>query len=374
MGDINAKQLLKKYATGNCNAEERALVEAYYNSAEPISGRQLSEQELEENLNGIWAALPVGKRRHFKLWHGISVAAAVFLMVSAALYFYSHPYNKVQQTNPAIVADIAPGKQNAVLTLANGQKISLIDAAKGDIAHQAGIRIVKTDDGNLAYSGNELASATGMFNTIETPKGCEFQLNLPDGTKVWLNAASSLKYPVSFNGKERRVILTGEAYFEVARNKKRPFKVATDKQEVEVLGTHFNINSYDDTRGIKTTLVEGSVKVRQLDSSNERLLKPGQLSVVLGKSMQVLDADIESELDWKNGYFVFNADNIQSIMRKISRWYDIEVVYHKDMAGSNMRFGGIVSRNKNISVVLKTMERAGQVHFKLEGKKVTVMP
>ena len=257
--------------------------------------------------------------------------------------------------------------------MADGSKISLIDASKGVIAKQGDVSITKADNGHLTYiSGNHL-NTENLFNTIETPKGGEFQLNLPDGTKVWLNAASTLRYPIAFSGKERVVMLTGEAYFEVAHNKSKPFKVLTTAQEIEVLGTHFNINSYEESRMTRTTLVEGSIKVKRIDNANSYLLKPGQLAVLQGNSVNVMPADIESEIAWKNGYFIFNEEGIQTIMQKISRWYNIDVVYSPELLNTDVKFGGIVSRSKNLSVVLKTMERTGKVHFKLEGNRITAL-
>lgn len=375
MSEINAKDLLKKYAEGNCSPEERALVETYYNQFQASSGKELPEQELAENLQHIWAKLsPAKSLRPFKLWYAIS-AAVILMVCSVGLYFYIQGNDSKSVVNQASIAtaDVIPGAKRAMLTLADGSKISLVDAGKGDIARQAGIRIIKTNDGNLTYAGSD-THTDNMFNTIQTPKGGEFQINLPDGTKVWLNAESSLKYPVAFNGNERKVILTGEAYFEVTPNKKMPFKVLTNKQEVEVLGTHFNVNAYEDNRRTKTTLVEGSVKVKEFIHANVRLLKPGQLAVLEENSLYIKEADIESEIAWKNGYFIFNDEELESIMLKISRWYDINVVYTNGLSNKDVKFGGIVSRSKNISVVLNTMERTGKVHFKLQGKQVTVLP
>jgi transmembrane sensor len=284
----------------------------------------------------------------------------------------------INLTTPAIdpnlakVEDVPPGKNKAILTLSNGRKIAL-DSANGQLATQAGFKIIKTQDGKLTY--NETASAQSDLalasNNISTPNGGQWQLILPDGSKVWLNSASSLDYPASFkNQKERVVRLTGEAYFEVAKDKKHPFIVKTDKQTVAVLGTHFNINAYDNEASVQTTLEEGRIKITNLNG-NEKILVPGQEAMLTGTHLVVHEADLTEALAWKNGYFRFNDENIQSIMRKLARWYDIEVQYKDDAPTEGLN--GKVSRYKNISQVLKALEATKIVHFKIEGRRVTVM-
>jgi transmembrane sensor len=230
----------------------------------------------------------------------------------------------------------------------------------------------------LIYTISSVSNETNKakdYNTIETPNGGQYQVTLPDGSKVWLNAASSLKFPPSFSRLvNRRVeLLRGEAYFEIAKDKNHPFIVKSNGQEVKVLGTHFNINSYSDEQSTKTTLLEGSVKIEIVSGSRPKkgvVIRPGQQSILSGERIRIVDADIESDLAWKNQEFVFKGENIQSIMRKLSRWYDIEVNYNGDC--SHLSFYGVLSRSKNISSVLKLMENAGNVKFKIEGKKITV--
>lgn len=238
-----------------------------------------------------------------------------------------------------------------MLTLANGKKLTLEQQVYT-------VPLGKTN-------GQDHAG----YNLIETPRAGQYQINLPDGTKVWLNAASSLRYPSRFSGSKRIVALTGEGYFEVAKNKQHPFVVKTDRQEVQVLGTHFNINSYTDESSTNTTLVEGSVRVTTLDGKN-RLLKPGEQSQLKGDEIEVSDVDTENVLSWKNGDFVFKGDDFKSIMRKISRWYDVEVIYQGDF--DDLKFGGYISRTKNISSVLSIMESTGKVHFNIKDKRITV--
>ena len=208
-----------------------------------------------------------------------------------------------------------------------------------------------------------------LYNTVETPRGGQYQVTLADGSKVWLNAASSLKYPPVFNGASRQVELTGEAYFEIAKDKAHPFKVKTASQTVEVLGTSFDINNYPDEKNIATTLIEGSVKVT--GEARQVIIRPGEQAINNGEQIQVAQANIDNVTDWRNGDFYLNRVNFRVAMRKIARWYDIEVIYDASVP-DNIESGGWISRNNPLSAVLKAMERTGQVHFKVEGKKVYV--
>ncbi|HEY9197254.1 MAG TPA: FecR domain-containing protein, partial [Mucilaginibacter sp.] len=229
----------------------------------------------------------------------------------------------------------------------------------------------KTADGRIVYNAEDGAGAdkAGM-NTMTTPRGGQYWVVLPDGSRVLLNAASSLTYPTAFNGNERRVELTGEAYFEVAHNPAKPFRVSSSGQMVEVLGTHFNINAYQDEAAVKTTLLEGRVKVRAADKNKVRFLQPGQQSVVNAQTFEVNTVETDEAVAWKDGQFVFEGDNIQHIMRMISRWYDVEISYAGTPPDDN--FGGNVSRFSNVSEVLKALQLTGKVRFQIEGRKITV--
>ncbi|WP_448634930.1 FecR family protein [Pedobacter panaciterrae] len=241
--------------------------------------------------------------------------------------------------------------------------------------------INKTADGQLVYTVSDSdpqgKNGAQLFNTIETPNGGKYQVNLPDGTRVWLNAASLLRYPTKFSGSKRVVELTGEGYFEVAKLPgKIPFIVKSEGQEVEVLGTHFNINSYEDEGPIKTTLLEGSVRVIRSKSSwnapdNNVLLRPGEQSELGEQKINVKEVNTESILAWKDGDFVFDGDDLKSIMRKVARWYDVEVIYKGEF--DDVKFGGLISRSKNISSVLGIMESTGKIHFVIEGNRITVL-
>jgi len=302
----------------------------------------------------------------------IMSAAAMIAVISVGIYFTTTKY---YQSGSQYVNDVNPGSTKAILTLADGRKIILDSVQRGALAEQAGINVSKAADGMLVYTLSDKSVTQNIdnlaYNILETPKGGEYQLNLPDGTKIWLNAGSTLKYPTSFeHAKERKVTLNGEAYFEVAHNKDLPFRVVTDKQLVEVLGTHFNINAYGSEPNTETTLLEGSVKVAQNESGKEMLLKPGQQSLV-GKDFTVAAVDTESVVDWKNGDFNFKDEDLKASMRKIARWYDVEIIYD-DSAPDDLQLGGWVSRSKNISTVLKVIESTGKVHFKVQGRRVTV--
>lgn len=306
-----------------------------------------------------------------------AAVAAVLLFVSAALYFYMRPGQTVGNMNLTAQHennDVRPGGNKAILTLADGSEISLTDAADGKLASQSGITITKTQDGALIYEiGKASPGAAAQYNTISTPAGGQYQVNLPDGSKVWLNAMSSLKYPTLFGRTDRKVTLSGEAYFEIAKDQQRPFTVVSNgagkAQEVTVLGTHFNINSYTDEAATKTTLLEGSVKVSS--GTNAKTLKPGQQSAVSDQIL-ISEVDVNQALDWKNNSFYFVDENIRTIMRRLSRWYDIDVVYEGKVP--EFGFGAEISRGKRLSEVLKALETTEKVHFKIEGRRVTVMP
>jgi len=305
-----------------------------------------------------------------------AAAAVVLFFISTGLWYY---FNETKSTrnqgqHAQIKTDIGPGSNKAILTLANGSQVVLDEVmSNGEVAKQAGTKITKTQDNQLIYAGtNDLKEEEIVFNELRTPIGGQYSLLLSDGTRVWLNAASSLRFPAVFKGSERKVQLNGEAYFEVAKNKKMPFKVEVNDNTIEVLGTHFNIMAYNNESAMSTTLLEGSVKV--YNKANSALIKPNQ-QANLNKSnnkLQVMDVDASDAIAWKNGYFLFEDENIESIMRKLSRWYNIDVEYKG--AVTKDALWGNVSRFKNISEVLKTLELTKTVHFKLDGRRVIVMP
>ncbi|WP_316816153.1 FecR family protein [Pedobacter nyackensis] len=400
--NISHTELFKRYLNNACTPQEIELLMGQFGTLtekdlrksisdtlrkgnEPASLSPESKQHLASLYKNISAKLktdedkiielPFYKRKAFVYLS----AACIALVVTgiAAMLHNNYPNVKFKDLAAELVShDIPPGGNKAVLTLADGKTITLNEAADGELVKVEGMVIRKTGQGQLVYEvvGNDASAAAGSYNTISTPKGGTYQIILPDGTKVWLNAASKLKFPTSFVSlNERKVELSGEAYFEVTKDASQPFRVLTVKQEVQVLGTHFNISSYAEESAVKTTLFEGSVKVKNLQGVKEGhiILKPGQQSIINEGVIKVTKADVDEVLAWKNGVFVFNDEPLESIMKKVSRWYDVEVIY--EGVDKNKLFGGSVSRFDNVSKVLRQLELTGGVHFKIEEGRIIAM-
>ncbi|MBC9929400.1 FecR family protein [Chitinophaga qingshengii] len=301
-----------------------------------------------------------------------AAAACVALLMATGYYFQrSRP---VIHTPPAVAHtdDIRPGSNKAILTLADGSVISLSDAANGTLAQQTGVHISKTADGQLVYESAKESAASGpvAYNKMETPNGGQHQVILEDGSKIWLNAASSLRFPSTFRGAANRTVeLQGEAYFEITKDAAHPFIVKTAQQEVKVLGTQFNINSYPEEAAIRTTLLEGAISVA-LPGSGPQLLKPGQQAVVTANTVAVVPVEVTEETAWKNGLFSFNGQEFRTVMSMIARWYDVKVVYDYDPG--ILHIGGTVSRSRRMEEVLKMLEVTGDVKFNVAGKTITV--
>ncbi|WP_316749285.1 FecR family protein [Pedobacter gandavensis] len=372
--------LIDRYLTGEASPAESLLLEEYYErmagKGAALNFQEPDGLELKSRIMQSIKAEQVNDRKPSYLrW--FSIAASIFMIIGLFSYFYQQPHPAVNKLAPAKTAHatvIKPGGNKARLTLSDGSVINLEEAGDGILAKQAGLTIKKDRDGQLIYTltdqGNAPENGQITYNLIETPKGGQYQIRLPDGTNVWLNASSSLKYPAQFSGSERKVILHGEAYFEVAKRKSQPFKVITNQEVVEVYGTHFNVNAYEDEAFIRTTLLEGSVKVT--NGSRSTMLKPGQQCLMDHGAFLVRMVNTNSIMDWKNGYFLLKETHIQDIMRKLSRWYDIEPEYIGKLDG--LRFSGKISRSKDLSEVLKVLTLTGDVKFKVEGRRVTVMP
>lgn len=374
MNEQEVKLLLRKYNNGQATPQEKALLENWYlqeGRKQSLSDEELDVDRLKEEL---WlgtlerAGLVEPERIRTFPWYRMVAAAVLVLGLAVGFYFYLHspPFAATQQLAQAI--DVAPGGNRATLTLADGRTIDLSDDKKGlvvdagGLVYDDGTQVALSNANNLG-KGNET-----QLNTISTPKGGQYKVTLPDGSQVWLNAASSLTYPVRFGDNERRVQLKGEGYFEVASiassgTTKMPFVVETQDQEVAVQGTHFNISGYEDEKTVKTTLLEGAVTVFSLKGGGFRQLKAGEQSIVEEGRISVSSVDIEEAVAWKNGEFVFYNQDIKTVMKKIARWYDVEVVYEAPM--DNLSIWGSVSRFKNISEVLKMIELTGSVHFKI---------
>lgn len=303
-----------------------------------------------------------------------AAAAAVFIILTIGAYLWftqSNEKQSLQQVQATVTpADVAPGSNKAILTLSDGSTINLNDAGSGTLARQGNAALVKQSDGELVYHPQGKASGELLYNTMTTPRGGQFKLTLPDGTRVWLNASSSIRYPAVFNGAERKVTMTGEAYFEVAHNKKIPFTVEAGGTAVHVTGTHFNVNAYEDESATKTTLLEGAVSITK--GTSAVLLKPGQQVTADSKGLTKPDeADTDESVAWKNGLFSFNGADLPSIMRQLARWYDLEVTYEGTIP--KRLYTGKVFRNLNLSETLKVFELS-HIHFRIEGKRLTVTP
>lgn len=361
---------------------------AWYQEQNQADVEWLSEDEAEEEqvrlrmLSKLQQQINIPETtpaRNRRLWYYLSAAASVLVLLGLAGYFYLMPLRPAAPpAGPALANnDISPGGNKAILTLDNGEKVVLEDAKNGVISQQGNAAVNKTDSGQLSYQSTGNTSAAIVYNTITTPYGGQYQVTLQDGTKVWLNAGSSLRFPAAFSGDHRNVTLTGEAYFEVAKDKARPFFVtvgagAATPLTVKVLGTHFNINAYPEEQQHTVTLVEGAVKVDY--GAANALLAPGREAVLdkVSGRLQTAATDTESAIAWKNGYFIFDNEKVESIMRQISRWYDVKISYQGDV--SKKAIGGSLSRSKNVSEVLNMLELTGTVHFKINGRRITVMP
>jgi hypothetical protein len=307
-------------------------------------------------------------------------AAAALVLLSIAVWLLTSNRRTggslaAVPAKPSVIRDLAPGSNKATLTLADNTTIDLDGAKEGVLGQQGNARLIKDKGGRLSYqtaaSYKPQAASEAVYNLLATPRGGQYQLVLPDGSKVWLNAASRLKYPASFGGKERVVELQGEAYFEIARNPSMPFKVYLMGQpsaQVEVLGTHFNVKAYADEPAVQATLLEGAIKVHQ--GAAAALLQPGeQARWGSGTNIKVSPADLEETVAWKNGLFKFNDANIEEVMRQLSRWYDVDIVYVNGVPEDLFR--GEIYRSVNVSKVLKVLEASG-VHFTVEGRKILV--
>ncbi|WP_343303149.1 FecR domain-containing protein [Chitinophaga niabensis] len=303
-----------------------------------------------------------------------SIAAASILLVITAGFFIFRQAQPQKAVPAAAIAknDALPGKNMAVLTLANGQKVMLDSTGNGLLAREGNTSIRKAANGELIYEGADESEVKVHINRIDIPRGAQYRLTLPDGTKIWLNAASSLQFPSSFTGKDRTVELNGEAYFEVAADPEKPFRVISGHQSLDVLGTHFNINSYEEEDAVRTTLLQGSVRLTNTLQQASRVLQPGQQAAMFrgNKPMRIINADMEEVMAWKEGYFIWNNEPIESIMRKLSRWYDIQPVYEKPLP--DIGLSGMMSRSKSLPEVLKDLETTGTVHFRIEGRNVVI--
>lgn len=311
---------------------------------------------------------PENKRIVFPKW--IRMVAAAVIIISAGTFFWIA--NKSEGINQVMVtkkqAAVLPGGNRAMLTISNGNAI-VLDSAKNGKLTQLGNMNIHKKEGLLIYDAAAASGVQVVYSLLSTPRGGQYQVILPDGTKVWLNAASALRFPSVFTGNLREVELTGEAYFEVSKNKDKPFYVKVNGMQIAVLGTRFNVNAYADENEIKTSLLEGSVKIIKDNASG--IMKPGQQAILHKKKdkLEIMNADINEALAWKNGLFQFDGADIRTIMRQIGRWFDVEVVYAGKIP--DRQFQGKISRNAPLSEVLQILALS-DVKFSVEGKKITV--
>jgi transmembrane sensor len=359
-----AKKLFDKYKAGLCSQEEKILLQNWFHQLAADEASGLSEAELLEAKAAFKSHTrnSLFQKRLYSSWQFLAGAAAVLLIATYTIYLSGLPAD-TQQTAAVEENDILPGGNRATLTLADGRKIDLNEARKGELAEEAGMKVSKTADGQLVYTLSESGPERDApaYNTIETPYGGQYQINLPDGSRVWLNSASSLRYPVRFTGGAREVEISGEAYFEVAKQKGMPFRVKNARQTIEVLGTQFNVMAYPDEGSINTTLLEGSVRIRS--GRNDKTLVPGQQARNGANGIDVLSVDTEEVVAWKNGFFIFKSEDAHSILRQIARWYDVKIDIQGDISGKN--FGGKISRSRNVSEVLEVLESTGSLKFEV---------
>lgn len=376
MQNPDIQHLLEKYRTGTISPEELALLEAWYLQWQP-ENQDISLEELQAIKADVWQLVkPPARVIKVRPWLRITAAASLLLLFAASAYYLLHQptkQSKQEQLAASPVHDFKPGGNKALLTLANGQQIVLTDVKNGKLADQGSVTVNKTANGQLVYgAGTGNASANMIYNTLATPRGGQYHITLSDGTQVWMNAASSITYPVTFANNERKVVVNGEVYFEVAPDVNKPFKVSTGNQEVMVLGTRFNVNGYADDAGISTTLLSGSIKVRNLTSGQSSLLVPGQQASIFKNQapIHIKTVNAEDAISWKNGYFLFDNQDISSVMKIMSRWYDVDIEYSN--YNRQDRFGGTFSRSANLSEILHNLEQVGPVHFKMQANKVIV--
>ncbi|MGJ1269452.1 FecR family protein [Sphingobacterium spiritivorum] len=370
MKNQEAKALLEKYRDNTCTPEELSILYSWYvrhNVKQPDSllyRDWISLMDMELKNTSVNRKLLNRKR--------IAVAASLLMILSIGGLIYYRGHKTSFQNEHISIIKLENNK--SILTLSGGEQISLEDVRQGDLFRKSGITVTKTGDGEVVFT---VADAHGVKekveNTLSTPKGRQWQLRLADGSHVFLNAASSISFPGSFSGLKNRIVkLKGEAYFEITKDKEHPFIVQMEKQHIKVLGTHFNVSNYQDDGYIRTTLLEGAVKIHTENASvADVLLKPGQEAFYSGNSLHVADADIEESVAWKNGEFSFADEDIYGIMRKIARWYDIEVVYVNKT--NKATFDGKISVKRPLIKTLHLLKSTGKVDFQIEGRRVIVI-
>lgn len=379
MSNVEWKFLLDRYLQNNCTAEEAAIVDKWFTGLQAQGSVPFPQKVVDDPFSytteqlAIFEALshkykesrevPVISIRRKRFYRWVAAASIIFLLGCIG-FFYLHR-QPLDRKVIAEVKDVLPGGNHATLTLANGQQIVLDSTEIGQLTSQNGMKVIKLDSGSLAYLGN---TKDVGYNTLSTPKGGQYQLQLPDGTRVWLNAASSIRFPIAFVGSKREVYISGEAYFEVAQDVVKPFFVTVGNQRVKVLGTQFNIYGYQEEQSIRTTLLQGAVLVSL--GKETRLLKPGQQSINQKGTLLVRHVDTDQAIAWKNGVFSLDNLSFQEFMNQLSRWYDLNIQY---AAGKvpDIQIRGEMGRNLKLSQVLEGL-KGMNVQFEVNGKTLVV--
>lgn len=380
-------QLLKKYNAGLCTPEEKSRLEQWYLSFEWSKHPEFPATVMQDFKDTAWNNLqatidnqsiqtnPLGTRhKPVRRWWYYSAAASILIVISISLYLY---WDNKSQKNPAItgtgenISQLSglPGTSKASLEMGDGSVITLDSMAVRELTTDDGT-IINKQHGTITYKNNTETTGKVAYNTLRIPRGGEYELVLPDGSKVWMNAASSLKFPTRFTGKERIVYLTGEAYFEVAKNSRQPFKVMVEKEmEVQVIGTHFNVMAYADETAIKTTLAEGKVNIRTHTSTTSLL--PAEQAVLkrASRETEVKKVDVDKEIAWKNGMIEFHDDDLPSIMRQLSRWYDVDVSFESEIPAAT--YSGSIPRKAILPDVMRILSIAG-IKYKLNNKQLII--
>ena len=347
-------------------------LQAKLNLLHEIEGtKEEARRRVMETISTGAVVVPIKRATTRSLWKTMTAAVAITAVVATGAWLLlkkdkPQPIAVVQPANSK-ATDVTPGGYKAQLVLDDGSTIDLDSTGSGKLAQQGNTQVMNRD-GQLLYQPDASTEKRSLYNTLKTGRGQMYPVKLSDGSAVWLNSSSSIRFPVAFNEKERRVEITGEAYFEVAHNDRKPFRVSVNGVDVQVVGTVFNINSYNDEGAMKTTLLQGSVKITKGDQQVK--IKPGEQAEVLDKTIKVnTGVNVSKEVAWKNGLFYFKNENLKAIMRQISRWYDVDVVYEGKI--SNDEISGKIYRNANLSEVLKLLNVL-DVHYKIEGKKLII--
>jgi len=391
-------QLIDKYLSQTATPAEQRLLEEYYAHLAAKGQTDLSQEDedaiREEILKKIVLAEKPGRGRLISMgfrkraWIAAAFAGVLLCAGGWFLVHYKGQNRAAIAKAPSFLQnDIAPGGNKAVLTLGDGMRVELDTARNGTVMAQGNMKIMKLEDGQLAYGvagagsganvtggnagGENIEGGKIVYNTLTTSRGGQYKITLSDGTQVWLNAASSLRYPSAFAGKERRVEVTGEAYFEVSPSEYKPFMVRANGTEVQVLGTQFDVMAYENEAEQHITLASGAVRISKENSS--RVLKPGQQArLSSSEGIRVVeDADVDEALAWKNNLFSFNDASIETVMRQLARWYDVDVKY---VGIVSQHFNGNIPRSVSLSRVFVMLELTGKVHFRIEGRQIIVSP